>query len=155
MKNENESAKKTVARRTRELRTRLGLTQDDLARRVGRHRSKVAHVEKGEGNLSVETIELFAKALSVDAVSLLINEEIAARVPAEEASLTRRVAKNLATLRKARGLSQDALSENAGAWRNYVSSVERLEINPTLNQLQKLADALDVPLASIFEPIDR
>ena len=53
-------------------------------------------------------------------------------------------ARNLRTMRLARGLSQEALAELADLHRTYVSSVERCERNITLDSVERLAKALDV-----------
>ena len=51
-------------------------------------------------------------------------------------------ARNLRTLRIAKGLSQEALAELAELHRTYVSSVERCERNITLDSVERLAKAL-------------
>jgi transcriptional regulator with XRE-family HTH domain len=47
-------------------------------------------------------------------------------------------------------LSQEELAERAGLDRTYVSGVERGRRNPTLEVLQRLADALGADLDVIF-----
>jgi len=53
-------------------------------------------------------------------------------------------------LREKRGISQQRLSELAGLNRNYVSDVERGRRNPCLNNIVKLAEALDVSPGELF-----
>lgn len=55
------------------------------------------------------------------------------------------------TLRLATGLSQEQLAEDAGLHRTYVSSLERGQRNVGLDNILKLASALGVPPASLFE----
>jgi len=61
-------------------------------------------------------------------------------------------ARNLRTLRLAKGLSQEALAELAELHRTYVSSVERCERNITLDSVERLAKALSAnPLDMLSE----
>jgi transcriptional regulator with XRE-family HTH domain len=53
-------------------------------------------------------------------------------------------------LRASRGLSQEALADRAGLHRTYVGSVERGERNIALENIHRLAEALDVPVADFF-----
>ena len=53
-------------------------------------------------------------------------------------------------VRKARGLSQEALAEKMEGHPKYLGSVERGEQNPTVEFLMKLAAALKVDMAALF-----
>lgn len=53
-------------------------------------------------------------------------------------------ATNLRSLRQARGISQERLAELAGLHRTYVSSVERGARNISIDNIARLAKALDV-----------
>ena len=53
------------------------------------------------------------------------------------------LAKNLRSRRALLGLSQEALADIAGLHRTFVGSVERSERNLSLDNLAKLASALD------------
>jgi transcriptional regulator with XRE-family HTH domain len=61
----------------------------------------------------------------------------------------------LRELRQKRDLSQMRLSELAGLNRNYVGDVERGKRNPCLDNIIKLADALDVNASDLFRPFDK
>lgn len=62
---------------------------------------------------------------------------------------------HLRELREKRDLSQTRLSELAGLNRNYVGDVERGRRNPCLDNIIKLADALDVAPSELFRPFDK
>lgn len=61
-----------------------------------------------------------------------------------------RLAKNLRTIRTGRGLSQERLGELAGMHRTYVSQVERMQSNVTLDNLDRLAHVLDVDVLELL-----
>lgn len=52
-------------------------------------------------------------------------------------------------LREARGLSQEALASLAKLHRTYVGSIERAERNVSIDNMEKLAVALGIPLAEL------
>ncbi|NJM28809.1 MAG: helix-turn-helix transcriptional regulator [Rhizobiales bacterium] len=54
------------------------------------------------------------------------------------------VARNLRILRKQKGLTQEALADQAQINRNYVGQIEREEKSPTIDMIEKLAIALGV-----------
>jgi transcriptional regulator with XRE-family HTH domain len=62
-----------------------------------------------------------------------------------------RVARRVRDLRVARGLSLEALAERSGVSRSNISLIERGESSPTAVVLDKLATALGVALATLFE----
>ena len=53
-------------------------------------------------------------------------------------------------MRKAKGLSQEALSEKIGMSPQYLSSIERGKENPTLDMFIKLAQSLGVDIWELF-----
>jgi len=62
-----------------------------------------------------------------------------------------RIARRVRELRDAQGLSLDALAERSGVSRSNISLIERGQSSPTAVVLDKLASALGVTLASLFE----
>lgn len=62
----------------RERRRELGLTQADLARRVGISRASLASVETGRQGVLVHRLYAFADQLGVDVISLLPQRDEAA-----------------------------------------------------------------------------
>lgn len=61
------------------------------------------------------------------------------------------VAWNLRKLRVKRDVSQERLALEAAVDRSYVGSLERGEENPTVDILDRLAEALAVPVKRLFE----
>lgn len=61
------------------------------------------------------------------------------------------IASRVLALREARGLSLTALAERSGVSRSNISLIERGESSATATVLDKLAGALGVTLASLFE----
>ena len=57
--------KSLVGKRVKELRNRLGISQEELAYRAGLDRTYITSVECGKRNISIVNIEKIAKALSV------------------------------------------------------------------------------------------
>lgn len=52
------------------------------------------------------------------------------------------------------GLSQEKVAELSGCHPTYIGQVERGEKNATLESIEKIAIALNVPLAQLFEKYD-
>lgn len=53
--------------------------------------------------------------------------------------------------RKEQGLSQEALADLAGLHRTFVGFVERAETNISVDNIGRIADALNLPAAKLFE----
>lgn len=58
---------------------------------------------------------------------------------------------NLKRLRVKADLSQEALALRSGLDRTYISGCERGVRNPTVTTIEKIARALDIPVAKLFE----
>ena len=71
----------------------------------------------------------------------------------DEKAARKLFAANLWRERKARGLSQRALAQLAGLDRTYVGSVERGERNVSIDNVERLAEALGIELADLFKRI--
>lgn len=70
----------------------------------------------------------------------------------QEKMLRSRLARNLRTLRGERGMSQEGLADNAGLHRTFISEVERELRSLSLDNVEKLANALDVDPVELFKP---
>ncbi len=54
-----------------------------------------------------------------------------------------------------RGLSQDALADEASADRAYVGGLERETQNPTIDLLERLAKVLEADMAELFAKVPK
>lgn len=59
--------------------------------------------------------------------------------------IKRRVGRNVKFYRKKKGLSQEKLGFDCELHRTYISGIERGLRNPTVEILQRIADALSIP----------
>ena len=61
------------------------------------------------------------------------------------------LALNMKRLRHERGWSQDALALEAGLDRTFIAHVERLRRDISLDNIERIALALDVPIQALFD----
>lgn len=64
-------------------------------------------------------------------------------------------AKNVRKFRQADGLSQEELAEKCGMHRTYISAVERCKRSISLDNIQRIADALEVETYKLFLPEEK
>lgn len=69
------SPNEIVALNVRRLRTERGISQDELADLAQLHRTYVGAIERGERNITLDTLERLAKALGCSCAQLLILTE--------------------------------------------------------------------------------
>ena len=72
-------------------------------------------------------------------------------MPKNALSARKIFANNLKFYRKQQNISQEKLAEFADLHRNYVGAVERGEINISVDNMEKLAKALDITICDFFE----
>jgi len=63
------------------------------------------------------------------------------------------VGERILAYRKKTGLTQEELAEKAGVHHTYIGQLERGEKNATLQTIEKIACALNLPLEILFEAI--
>jgi len=64
------------------------------------------------------------------------------------------VAQNIRKLRAEKGLSQEVFAEMCGLHRTYIGSIERTERNVSVDNLEKIASALEITPADLLAPRD-
>lgn len=68
----SQSLQQVVGAHVRRIRRERGLSQEELAHEIGLHRTFVGAVERGERNLTLQTVERIAAGLGVAATDLLL-----------------------------------------------------------------------------------
>jgi len=58
---------------------------------------------------------------------------------------------NVKKNREAKNWSQDLLSDKSSLHRTYISGIERGIRNPTIEIVERLASALDIPVSELFK----
>lgn len=69
-------------------------------------------------------------------------------------STLKNLGRNIRTIRKDKGLSQENLALEAEVDRAYLGRVERGERNITILSLTKITEALDVSLSQLFKGVE-
>jgi transcriptional regulator with XRE-family HTH domain len=64
------------------------------------------------------------------------------------------LARRIRLLRATHGWSQETLAELSGLHRSYISGIERAQRNISLDNIEKIAHAFEVSLASLLSPVD-
>jgi len=62
-----------------------------------------------------------------------------------------RLALNMKRLRKERGWSQEALADEAGLDRTYISGIERKVKNPTVTVVERISKSLNCKLGDLLD----
>ena len=70
---------------------------------------------------------------------------------AKRASGRRVLAKNMRRMRHLRGWSQEDLAEEAGLHRTYIGAVEREERNVSIDNIERIAVALETSLSDMLD----
>ena len=65
-------------------------------------------------------------------------------------SIKQRFGKAIRRRRRELDLSQEQLAERAELHRTYISNIERGELNPSLETMEKLVKALDITVSALF-----
>ena len=60
------------------------------------------------------------------------------------------LAKRIRELRLEKGWSQEVLADTCGLHRTYIGDIERRERNVSIDNIEKIAQALKVPITALF-----
>ena len=85
--------------------------------------------------------------LDLDAVTDDIEIEVSDR------EICRRLGLRIKWIRAEKQIRQEDLSDRAGVFRTYMSRIEGGRANPSITTVYRIARALDVPVADLFEPV--
>jgi transcriptional regulator with XRE-family HTH domain len=67
-----------------------------------------------------------------------------------ELNIKQRFGKAVRRRRREMDLSQEQLAEHAGLHRTYISNLERGELNPSLETIERITNALDISIPELF-----
>lgn len=68
--------------------------------------------------------------------------------------IAKSVGQRIRNYRNQLGLSQEKLAELSGCHPTYIGQIERGEKNATIESIDKISSALNVPLSKLFEKLD-
>lgn len=131
--------------RIRDLRTKGGLTQTELAERVGVSQAEIQRLETSQRRLKLDVAKKIAGTLGVD-ISAIINEEGSTPIH----SL---VAWNIRILREKSKLTQSQLAEKIGMSQSQIQKLEMGDRSLKIEALEKIADALGVSFWDLVVPV--
>ena len=110
----------------RQERKNKGITQDELARRLGITRSAVGQFEKKDSNFRYETLKKIADAMDIPVYKLSLNE-----------------GERIKAVRESIGLTQKELGEKVGLSAENIADIENQDLRPSNSLLFQLAKALN------------
>jgi transcriptional regulator with XRE-family HTH domain len=139
-------------RRLREARKRAGLSQAEVATRLGIGQSYVSRVERGAQNITLSHCVRFAQA-----VGCTFSTEFTPPRPRDNDSdsSTAEFARRLREERRRAGLSQAELAARLGMTQGYLSRVERGAQNISLSACEAFADAVGCTFSAVLMPKPR
>ena len=137
-------------RRLREARKRAGLSQAEVATRLGIGQTYVSRVERGTENITLSACVRFAQA-----VGCIFSTEFTPPKPRDSDGGIAEFARRLREERIRAGLSQTALAARLGMTQSYVSRVERGDQNITLSACEAFAQAVGCIFSTVLTPSPR
>ena len=139
-----------IGRGIRKLRKQRRWKQDVLAQGSGISRVTISLAENAKTNLSLFDLERVAMALNTSVTGLIVAGRDSLRISDEE--LKSIVANNLKRRRLHLGLSRAQLADKAGFLQQYISTTENARRLPTIRNLIRIAEALEISTTALFSP---
>ena len=127
-----------IGQNIKKYRKKKGLTQKQLAEKIGTTDSAITRYESNSREPSIETITKIAEALGIP-VSKLIEDDI----------LT--LGQNIKKYRKQKGLTQSELAEMIDLKSITIRKYESDDREPSIETITKIAEALGVPVSKLIE----
>jgi len=63
-----------VGNNIKKYRKKLGISQEELADKAGLHRTYIGGIERGERNITLDSLQVIAVALNIAPVELIVEE---------------------------------------------------------------------------------
>jgi len=141
----------SLAERLQAIRKTRGLSQEELAIAASVTRLLLIKMEQNRhATPRLTTLMRLAAALDVDAIDLLAVRPENEQRPNPRDALER-IAAALRVLRTEKGLSQEALSAELGRFRTFVPRLENHLVNPTLRDLEGIAQKFGVAVHTLLD----
>ncbi len=154
----------------RQHRQQRGLTQRQLATRMGLHHRYISKIERGQRNIAVLLLLRLAYALDIPASSLLAPLEaypssgsrraweaasfVTPSIQLDDPSLLQLLGMTIRHARQDQHLSQPAIAAKANLSFGYISEIELGQRNLSVLSLVRIADALGISVAQLLEPVE-
>lgn len=143
----------TIGDNIKKFRKENNLTQKELAYKSSLSRSYLADLERDRYNPSLDSLKLIADSLGVS-VSVLLDEdgnlELSIEKDETELKHSYTIGQNIKNIRKSKGFSMDKIKEITGLSKSTISDLENDKSSPTVETLEKIANALEVPIETFF-----
>lgn len=125
-----------------ELRRAKGMTQIDVAARMGTTQPSLARLERNELNPNLRTLSRYAAAIDFDVRVTYTPKDSGAKAGKVAESDLESVPKKLAELRRESGLTQSAVAERLSNTQPVIARLESGAVVPNLRTLERYADVI-------------
>lgn len=71
----NDKLSAVVGNNIKKYRKKLGISQEELAVKAGLHRTYIGGIERGERNITLDSLQVIAVALNIAPVELIVEEK--------------------------------------------------------------------------------